>query len=518
MKSKKSLKVWAGLSFLVFVGIWFLPWRFATNDDLIMMWLVSGAYTGTPEAYAVFIHPFLSWALSRLYGFYPTIHWYPIFWFVTLYLSFVAIVLSVINSSISASWQRLLLFSVLILWIHFSFFLQFTVVAGAAGFSGFLVFEKNTQHKSKAYSIVALVLMCCSILIRWESFVLIALGFGVYLVFFQTKQVLSTKFKSYLPILFLFLGFFLADYLCVTNSTYSDFNDYTKARAAVFDHPAFHLLKIENRLDFGSDWFFFSYAMMDGNDIDIARLTSFKHQLDETLYSGRQIVKSLERLRENMRFQNFKAAFSLIFCLIFLFVYRKKSHKYFFLLFWIGFMLVFNHFFIVNPRVYILFFLPILFPIIFNGDFPNLRTPIFLFIYLLLSSLLLIHIVNLSADVKRRRLIANEVDRLIKDLKVDQLIIFEGPYQHLLPMHYNPSNPAPFISMGWISKSPFQIKALNKFGMDKLEGNSEFYALGLDVDDDYYLDDYMSFLGYNYYLKSKTMGQGELILFHYILR
>lgn len=181
-------------------------------------------------------------------------------------------------------------------------------------------------------------------------------------------------------------------------------------------------------------------------------------------------------------------------------------------------MLVFNHFFIVNPRVYILFFLPILFPIISNGDFPNLRTPIFLFIYLLLSSLLLIHIVNLSADVKRRRLIANEVDRLIKDLKVDQLIIFEGPYQHLLPMHYNASNPAPFISMGWISKSPFQIKALNKFGMEKLEGNSEFYALGLDVDDDYYLDDYMSFLGYNYYLKSKTMGEGELILFHYILR
>jgi hypothetical protein len=61
---------------LALASVWFLPWRFQVNDDVLMMWLVSGAYTGTPETYAVFIHPILSWIFSRLYAAFPFVNWY----------------------------------------------------------------------------------------------------------------------------------------------------------------------------------------------------------------------------------------------------------------------------------------------------------------------------------------------------------------------------------------------------------------------------------------------------------
>ncbi|MEP1087428.1 MAG: hypothetical protein ABJH01_12185, partial [Algoriphagus sp.] len=88
------LRFWAVLGLFALVLIWFLPWRFQTNDDELMMWLVSGAYTGTPESYAVFIHPILSWIFSELYTALPDVPWYPLTWFGVLYLSYLGIVIS----------------------------------------------------------------------------------------------------------------------------------------------------------------------------------------------------------------------------------------------------------------------------------------------------------------------------------------------------------------------------------------------------------------------------------------
>jgi hypothetical protein len=517
MRSKRSISAWGGLGIVIFIVIWFLPWRFATNDDVIMMWLVSGAYTGTPEPYAVFIHPFLSWTLSNLYSFFPLVQWYSITFFCTLYLSFLGIVICVINRSISTKWQNVILFSVLVLWMHFSFFLQFTIVAGVAGFAGLLVFEKSIFSSSKAHSIVALILIFLSILIRWESFALFAIGFGSYQLVFKFKQFFGRKLIKYSSIAFVFCGLFFADYLYTSNSSYAEFKKYTKARAAVFDHPVFYTLGVEHQLNSNTDWFFFSQSMMDENNIDEKRLIDLKHQLDDKLYSFQQIGRSFVRLKEVMVFQNFKIAFSLLIILFYFWVFWKKPNKFLFFLAWIGFMVVFNHFFIVNFRVYILFFLPLLFPIILDADIPDTKPLIIFLIYLLIGSFLLIHLTNIFLEVKRRNSISKEFDESIRGLKNNQLIVFEGFQQHFLPIHYNSINPVPYISMGWISKSPFQTKALGRFGIEKLSGSSDFYLLGLDIIDDYYFQEYMKWLGYTYELESISTGD-ELILFHYTLK
>jgi hypothetical protein len=515
MKPKERIYAWAVLGLAIFVGIWFLPWRFATNDDVIMMWLVSGAYTGTPEYYAVFLHPFLSWTLSKLYIFFPFIQWYSIAWFTTLYLSFFGVVICMIDSKISTGWQKVILFSILVLWVHFSFFLQFTLIAGVAGFSGFLVFEKSIQKGSKAYSILAFLLIFSSILIRWESFILIALGFGSYQLLSNFKSEIASKLRSYSYIGLMFCVLFFADHLFVSSSEYSEFKDYTKARAAVFDHPAFYTLAVSHKLDAGSNWFFFSQSMMDENSIGKKELTDLKHQLDDKLYSFPQIVRSFVRLREVMVFQNFKTAFSLFITVLFFWMFWKKPRKLLFFLAWIGFMLVFNYFFIVNSRVYILFFLPLLFPIILEEAIER-KPKVILLIYLLIGGLLMIHLTNISLEVKRRNSISKEFQAITSGLKNTKLIVFEGFQQHFLPSNYNMIHPVPYISMGWISNSPFQAKALQRLGVKNLSGNSEFYLLGLDIIDDYYFQKYMKMLGYDYELVNTSTGS-ELILFYYKL-
>ena len=70
----------------------FLPWRFQLNDDMIMMWLVRGDYSGQPESYAVFIHPILSWTFAELYTLIPGVNWYPLTWFLVMYSSFLVFV------------------------------------------------------------------------------------------------------------------------------------------------------------------------------------------------------------------------------------------------------------------------------------------------------------------------------------------------------------------------------------------------------------------------------------------
>ncbi|WP_411890071.1 hypothetical protein [Yoonia sp. SDW83-1] len=55
----------------------FLPMRFEENDDIVMMLLASGVYSGEPSSNLVFINYILGVALSSLYQVMPELDWYP---------------------------------------------------------------------------------------------------------------------------------------------------------------------------------------------------------------------------------------------------------------------------------------------------------------------------------------------------------------------------------------------------------------------------------------------------------
>ncbi|MGB0165887.1 MAG: hypothetical protein ACPF8V_03430, partial [Luteibaculum sp.] len=62
---------------MLFLACYFLGIiRFEQNDDVMMLLLASGAYTGEPEYRLVFMNPMLGHLLNALYQGKESIEWY----------------------------------------------------------------------------------------------------------------------------------------------------------------------------------------------------------------------------------------------------------------------------------------------------------------------------------------------------------------------------------------------------------------------------------------------------------
>ncbi|MEB2779818.1 hypothetical protein U3A58_05380 [Algoriphagus sp. C2-6-M1] len=514
IKSNFFLVFWILLALGAMITIWFLPWRFQTNDDEIMMWLVSGAYTGTPESYAVFIHPILSWFFAQLYTFFPDITWYPLSWFVVIFLSYLGLVLSLRQIKIDFSGKNILSLFCLCLFLHFGLFLQFTLVAGIAGFSALLLLYTVGGRRTGVFYLFSLVLFACSIMIRWESFILISLGLGFY--FLSFKPVHETlKYSKRILIPLLVLAVLVGSKIYWENqSQYADFVRYNEARAAVSDHPVSYKLISEDKLDSDSKWFFFSQWMLEGDYLSIKELRERKSELDADLLAVDQLFHSLHRLILVTRAEAFKSIFSLILIGLYLYRFKASAKSLIFLVSWMAFFLVFNLFFILNGRVVILFFLPFLFPLVLEPvqKFEGRKSAQALATLIVL--LFGYHLFNFFGEARAREIMREEFLSLTAKLPKGSLLVMEGYKENYLGINYSMNYPVPLLCLGWISQSPFQQKKLQKLDLMQVADAKEYYLLGVDANEEFFFPDYMNYLGENYYLEKKT-EEANFILFHY---
>ena len=513
VKSKTFFLFWSLLGLGTLIIIWFLPWRFQVNDDVIMMWLVSGAYTGMPESYAVFIHPLLSWTFSKLYTIVPTIPWYPLTWYLVIYLSYLALITSLGYSKRGANEKNFLTLFSLFLLLHFALFLQFTIVAGISGFTGLLLFHIYSKNRINGLYIYATVLCIFSILIRWESFVLILLGLGFYHLSFSLTRDKSKFPKPILVSLLLLCILVGSKMLWERQSEYADFVPYNQARAAVSDHPAYYILR-EGGIKGKSKWFYFSHWMMEGNTFSVEKLEAKKDELDKEFFTLNQVSKSIIRLFLVMRMEAFKSVFAAILVGIFLYSFRGSKSSLLFIVTWIVFFLIFNHFFVLNGRVVILFFLPLLFPLALENfrNFLGRRT--FYLAGSILIGLFAYHLYNFLREAEARKVMDEEFLSLTANVPAGSLIVMEGYKENYLGIKYSMAHPVPFLCLGWISSSPYQQKRLKKLGIDNIAEAKEYYLLGVDINKEFYFPDYMNFLRGSYELESK-IEKDNFLLFHY---
>lgn len=485
--------IWAGIGLIAFLMVWNLPWRFQVNDDLIMMWLVSGAYTGTPETYAVFIHPLLSWIFSKAYNIAPDVTWYSLTWFGILFLSYLLILkkVSVVDSILP--WKHVFSGFILMATIHFCFFLQFTIVAGIASLAGLLILDRNNGVYSKPVIFFAWILIVISLMIRWESMALVVLGFLLFTLLFVAK----TEFKSVLRLFFLLsIVFGLtvgSKYYWEINSGYSDFLTFNKARASVIDHPVFYERIKSDKLEEGSPMFFFARWMFEDEKLGISELEVQKRELNAELYSFDQSVNSLERFISIQKMEAFKSFLSLFLVLISMIYSRSKKKIFAYLGIWLLFMLVFNHFHIINGRVTILFFLVFLFPLLNSSKLPNYQPSIFTGASLVLFCLFGFHLHNFLEEARGRKIMHREFESLLKRIPENEIILLEGYMEHNFYFDYSERNQVPILSLGWISRSPFQKKALTRFGISGLDEAENYSLFGIrQQKEPLYFPDYMN--------------------------
>lgn len=484
---KKFIFAWSSIGAIALSIVAFLPWRFQANDDVIMMWLVSGAYTGTPEPYAVFIHPVLSWVYSEIYTKFPSIYWYEGLWFFIIYLSFALLIYRISKTKTFHLSRNLLVLFILLITIHFGIFPQFTLVAGLAAFSALVILTQKETDWSRG---LAFFLLAFGIMIRWEAAGLILLGY-FFFSFLSEENNWSLGFlRKLAPIVILFTVIIGSKYIFEENSSYSDFLRFNRLRAAVIDHPIFHEEVEQKQVPIGSELFFFSRWYFEDSGITEDDLRQKKRDLDAKLWSIQHVLDSFVRLWKFQRMEAFKSFLSCGILGFFFLTGKKSHHLLLYLGGWMLFFLLFNHFYLIHGRVNILVFLCLLFPI-FRFGMIQLERKLVVTISLFFLMALGFHLHNFLKEAEVRATMDAEFTELKNSLNDSTHLIVEGYSENKWGFNFSSSNPVPFLSTGWISRSEFQKKALKRMNLSSFDDIEEYALITPITNTEIVFPDYM---------------------------
>lgn len=452
--------------------IYFLPWRFQVNDDVIMMWLVSGSYTGTPESYAVFIHPLLSTLLSYLYQLNFQVQWYAVYTFCTLWISFLVGTLSINQSKLSVPGRAVLKTIFLIITLHFCLFPQFTLVAGWSALNGLVYLQVQPRAPWKK-QLPGFLLFILSTFIRAEASGLILLGTGVFNYAIHQRKAIPKIFICGILILLSLKS----QKIWEANSTYKEYLSFNHARHLVVDHPVFYQ-KVQNEtIDQNSKWYFFSQRIIDGNTHSLEEINEFVKELNLDYWKPEYAFQSVIRLKNVFQAELFKSFVSAILLLLFFHSFKGNRSVLMGLAAWLVFLFAFNHFYLIRGRVVFLFFLPLLVILL---EQPASVSPL-KFTKMLIGVLCMffgLHLLNLLKEAEKRNNYLGQFESLVSK-KEDYPIQLEGFPIEYFSKYYSPSQPVPFIIGGWLSKSPFEEEARARLGFKDLESIEKYLLIGI---------------------------------------
>ncbi|TNF40786.1 MAG: hypothetical protein EP311_08385 [Cytophagales bacterium] len=346
---------WSVIMFFSLVLIWFLPWRFQVNDDEMMMWLVSGAYTGNQESYSVFLNPLLSRLFSGLYKLWPNMTWYPLAWFSILFFSFDTLNRIAISKAASAQHQLIWILILFSFVVHSAFFLQFSVVSALAVTAGLSsrIWKFFKGYRSFGDLKKEDILLFFGFLIREEVAYLLLAGFFGFGFLFGNRKIV---FKACLLPLLLFLAGSSLTNIWIDFGDFQEFKRHNKLRSEVFDHPMLQLEK-EVWKEKDPSLFHFGNGLQDfqRDNLDPERLEAWKVKLDSSrpqLISPSFFRKALLTYIEKEHF------FILLWVGLFLYLLSLRSWRLASLfVVVIGGMIILAPFFLLKVQIHSLGFL-----------------------------------------------------------------------------------------------------------------------------------------------------------------
>ena len=219
------------------------------NDDIIMRNIVSGLYTGKPDAHAVFIMYPLSFLLKNLYVYIPSVPWYGVVMVGCNYISLAIIIFRVgklfertIEKCIATFFSLLV---ILILDYNFLVANEFTVTSGILAAAA--IFMISTSENDKlSEDIISIVLMTFSMWYRFgmfemaTPFMLLAMGLKLYRAYNskKLKAVAKRVGMVIIAITVLAIGSKVVHNQAYATKEWKDYLVLNSVRAAVFDYDA----------------------------------------------------------------------------------------------------------------------------------------------------------------------------------------------------------------------------------------------------------------------------------------
>ncbi|GMQ29550.1 hypothetical protein [Algoriphagus confluentis] len=499
-------------TFGLFLGlgiIWFFPWRFQTNDDVMMMWLVSGAYTGEPEPYAVFIHPWLSWTFSKLYSGSPEVNWYGLTWFGVNFLSAFLLLKKIWTTTFPTIQKHLLSLFIGLISVHFAFFPQFTLIAGFAVLGGMTQLFSSYSRRGLALGFFTFFL---GFSIRLESAALISLGW-IWAAFIFPLASGNLKWFKILGLLILCLFLGLGKWGYESAFISEEYLKFNSARATVLDHPVFVQQSQKGEIPESSDWFYVSRWMFEELPLDKEDFLIKKKELDQSLFQWKAMGEGLTRLVRIQRTELFKSMLIGFLLLAFFASGAGLKKKILFLSIWIGFYLIFNHFNLLLGRVNLLFFLVLLFPVFYLPK-PTIPRQAAHGLFLFLLLFLCFHSFNFYKEAQGRLAFQREFDRLLAEKNPESPLFLEGVFEYLFTEQYNSIKQVSFLGYGWISRSAMQEKAYGKREFSSQREMEDFYLLVFRSAEPVIFPDYMNRISPGFQLSKQINGE-SLVLLHF---
>ena len=238
MKYDKTLPIcFLTISTITICLITFLPVRYAVNDDIAVISILSGqaGFAGYP--YSVVLNPISDFIIYYLYVHFPLIPWYGLFIYSATIIGF-SLIFSIFFRTLH--WKMLIpclpILFLMLFW-HITF-VTFTSASMLLLFGVLLcIFEIIIKKKqtNKTYALFLMLGIILAILLRWKL-VLYSIIFAFPLVFFSSNIGIKKSFRSlyYItPILVVIIcSFCISDF--ALRSEEKNFLEFVKLRRNFF--------------------------------------------------------------------------------------------------------------------------------------------------------------------------------------------------------------------------------------------------------------------------------------------
>lgn len=235
--------------------------KYEVSDDFIMEMIVSGAYTGSPSPFIMFMHPIIGIVLSILYTFIATINWYFIFQITVIFTSLC--ILSYTFLKYRKDNLSILLFMIFLLFLSNDLYLlvQFTKTATLSLCAGCIlmlsnILDRNTMNKKEIA--LGILLFCVGYMIR-NKCIYIVLFFSVLPILFHGIQkrfkyidfvkLAKKAGKVMFPCFFVLVGLsFFSKEFVQRYPAYKQYKEYSAYRSDIVDYSYYSYE--ENRTEF----------------------------------------------------------------------------------------------------------------------------------------------------------------------------------------------------------------------------------------------------------------------------
>lgn len=223
--------------------------EYYNNDDFYINQLVSGVYTGTPEAHLIHIGYLTGLFLSTLYRLFSQVPWYGIY-IVGCGLGTIILVFFSFIKYAEKVWQKLLL-CVTCLFLICGFLLQHilqfqyttvtAMVCGGAIVLFYKVGEKGSIREYLRCQIPSFILFCMAFELRNKACIMLLpiLGFLGIVRFLQNKKMFR-QLVSYAGVLLCLMAvLFVVEKAAYSKEEWKDFKRYNTTRENVVDYQGY---------------------------------------------------------------------------------------------------------------------------------------------------------------------------------------------------------------------------------------------------------------------------------------